>query len=220
MSLGDVRSTSSARLREVRLHLDLIKELSPSRPGPVRVGVKVAKGMFFVHLYGALEFTVAISVQRALQAINEKAPRIHDVKPAFLSLALDAECRAVAAVGPAKMWPKRRELFARSRSSDCIVLNDNVLPADSSNIKYEQLESIWETFCITAPVLPRPPLRARLHEITENRNAISHGRESPATIGGRYSPTDLTQCFAAVDELCTYVVGTFEEYVANERFLI
>jgi hypothetical protein len=51
MSLGDVRSAYSARFREVRLYLELIKSLSPVRPGAVKVGVKVAKGMFFVHLF-------------------------------------------------------------------------------------------------------------------------------------------------------------------------
>jgi hypothetical protein len=219
MSLGDVRSASTARLREVRLSLELIKELSPVRPGAIRVGVKVIKGMFFVHLYGALEFTVVSAVQRTIQAINAKSPKIQDVKPAFLSLALDAECRSAASVGPTKMWPRRRELFARTQSAEAIAINDSIFPADGSNIKFEQLESVWETFSISAPVLPRLPLRTRLHEITDNRNAISHGRESPMAIGGRYSVQDLVRILAEMDELCTHVVQTFEDYIANDRFL-
>jgi hypothetical protein len=219
MSLGEVGSASTARLREVRLHLELIRELSPARPGPVRVGVKIAKGMFFVHLYSVLEFTLVASVQKSIQLINARSHRISDAKPVFLSLALDAECRAVASVGPTKMWPKRRVLFARARSSELILINDSILPSDGSNIKYEQLESIWETFCIDTPVLPRLPLRTRLHEITDNRNAVSHGRESPAAVGGRYSVSDLASIFAEVDELCSHIVQTFEGHIANEGFL-
>jgi hypothetical protein len=126
---------------------------------------------------------------------------------------------SVASVGLTKAWPRRRDLFARTKSIEAVAINDSVFPADGYNIKFEQLESVWETFCINSPVLPRAPLRTRLHEITDNRNAISHGRESPTTIGGRYSVQDLERILSEIDELCTYVVNTFEEYVDNEHFL-
>lgn len=219
MSLTDVRGASTSRLREVGHYLALIEGVSPKKPGPVKHSVKAAKGLFFVHLYAVLEFTVVSAVQKTIQVINTSGKTVKDVKPIFLSLALDPECKAVADVGPSKLWPKRRVMFAKVGSTDPLTIDESLFPADGSNIKYEQLASVWETFCISAPVVPRIQLRVRLQELTENRNAVSHGRESPITVGGRYSPADLQDRFKEVGELCNYIVDTLEQYLVAAEYL-
>lgn len=219
MSVADVRIGVDARLREIRLYYELLRDLSPSRPGPPRVGVVAGKGLLFVQLYGALEYCVVALVQDTLRAVNARSPRFIDVKPAFLSVALHDQCLSLANVGPQKVWPRRRELFARAYAMDPVAINDTVFPADSANLRYEQLQSVWDSLCVPDPVLPRVELRGRINEVTENRNAIAHGRETPATVGSRYTIGEMEKRVADIRELCEYYLQVFDHYIRSAAFL-
>lgn len=61
-------------------------------------------------------------------------------------------------------------------------------------------------------------LKGRVDELVENRNAIAHGRKSPAVIGGRYSSGDLEKRYRDIDELCIYIIDAFESYLNNKDF--
>jgi hypothetical protein len=61
-------------------------------------------------------------------------------------------------------------------------------------------------------------LRGGLEEVTEKRMAISHGRESAADVGRRYSFDDLARRHAAVDLVCGHIVQSFETYLASEHY--
>ena len=109
--LTDVLSTSTSRLTEVRSYLVMLRAMSSSTPFSFHTELTTAKGLFFVHLYGAYEYTIAAAVQKTLAIISGFQHPISDFKPVMLSVVLDAQCRAAASVGPQKMWEKRWELF-------------------------------------------------------------------------------------------------------------
>ena len=216
--LADVSTAAGERLREVRLYVEALKKEERTRPGPIRTDFSVAKGLFFVHLYGAFEYTVTQSVQRSLQLVNFSAPTMRELKPVFWSVALDAECKAVADVGPAKVWPKRWKLFERSVSSEPVTIDDSVFPADGSNLKTLQMESVWRSLSLPGDVVPMPRLRGRLDELTDNRNRIAHGRESPVSVGSRYSVDDLRIRFRDIEGYCSYVIQTLESFLTDEHY--
>ena len=217
--LSDVRAASDARLREVRVYVDDLAKQDQGRPVAIRTGFTAAKGLFFVHLYGALEYTVTQAVQRAIQSINQSSPSFRDLKAAFFSIALDSECKAVAAVGPTKVWPKRWELFERTVSGDAVHISDAVFPADGFNLKIVQMESVWRSFCLPGSVVPKPELRGRLDELAENRNRIAHGRESATSVGSRYSTDDLRIRLTDIDGYCSYVIQTFDAYLTGRDYI-
>ena len=93
------------------------------------------------------------------------------------------------------------------------------MPTDGKNIRYSQLESIWKTFCITAPILNAPSIGGRLKDIVDNRNAIAHGNNTAAEIGSRVSMTDLHNRYNEMSSYCSYVIQVFEDYVNNKDFL-
>lgn len=217
--LNDISINSTARFREIRSFLTMLRNISPTTPtSPPEIAV--SKGLFFVNLYGAFEYTVTSSVQKTLSIIDSKQIPVTKFKPTMLSLVLDSQCRSISAVGSAKLWEKRWELFNQLSSSNVVSINNTVMPTDGSNIKYGQLSSIWTTLCIKEPVVPTMIYRGRLEEMAENRNAIAHGRESAATIGRRYSINDLEQRFNDINTLCIYIIQCLENYLTNDDFLL
>lgn len=218
--LATVAASSTARLIEVRSFLEMIRTMSGSPGAFSSSETPIAKGLFFVHLYGAFEYTVTAAVQETLELVDNMGHSIADFKPMMLSIVLDGKCKAMADVGPKKLWDKKWDLFGHIASANVVAIDNTVLPAGTGNLKYDQLQTIWKSMCVAAPVVPRSPLRGRLQELVENRNAISHGRDSAATVGGRYTVTELQKRYDDVNELCTYVVQCLEDYLKNKDFLV
>jgi len=139
--------------------------------------------------------------------------------PAFLSVALDAELKSIANSGVKKQWEKRRALFRRIKSNEPLRLNDNVLPTDGSHFRATHLQCLWDTLCINEPIVPRPPLRSRIDELVDNRNAVAHGRESAATVGRRYSLPELEKRFDDIHEVCLHVLQVLDSYLNQRHFV-
>lgn len=136
----------------------------------------------------------------------------------LLGLGLDAECKSMSAAGPQTHWEKRCHLFGRTRIPAPLRIPDNVLPVGLGTIKFRHLQRIWNTFKLRDAVLPDMSLRGRLEEITDKRMAISHGRESAAEVGRRYSFDELAKRHTAIDLVCSHLVQSFETYLASERY--
>ena len=221
--LSDIRSAYTSRLVDVRFLLNTIQHLeTASTPLFSSRGITITKGLFFVHLYGVYEYTVTSAVQRTIQHINAMNCTIDKCKPILLSIILDSECESLASVGRNSSWPKRWELFEKLNKTEPVRINDNIFPTDGKNIRYGQSTSIWKTFCIKDAPIPSEQmlLRGRVDELVEKRNAIAHGRESPADVGRRYSLDDLEKRYQDIDGLCIYILDILESYLDNRDFLI
>ena len=197
----------------------MIKKMSGSPRTFVPTETPIAKGLFFVHLYGAFEYTVTTAVQESLQLVDNMGHSVGAYKPKMLSVVLNAKCEAMANVGPKRVWEKRLDLFGQIGSINVVGFDNTVLPPGSGNLKFDQLQTIWESMCIAAPVVPRLSLIGRLQELVENRNAIAHGRDSPSTVGGRYTVAELEKRYDDINEMCTYVVQCLDDYLNNKDFL-
>ncbi|MDM8530748.1 MAE_28990/MAE_18760 family HEPN-like nuclease [Anaerolineales bacterium HSG25] len=217
--LSDISANSTIRLREVHSLLQVIRSLESETPLISSKDTKITKGLFFVHLYGAYEYTVTETIQKVLQIISDGSYSVSSYKPSLLSVVLDAECKAICSVGPDKKWLKRRALFEKAATDGIVSIDTVILPTGTGNLKQRQLEELWSMLGVESPALPRPPLIGRLEELVENRNAISHGRESPVTIGGRFTSSDLESRYNDVNELCSYLIQQLEIYLRDKQFL-
>ncbi len=179
---------------------------------------RVLKGLFFVSLYGVLEYNVTATVHRCIQIINSKQRRMLDLKASLYCLLLDAECEAVASVRD-KKWDKRYMLFKQIEENPLSIIRDDLFPASIGNIKYKQLESIWKIFGITSPISLTDSFQWKLGSLVDRRNAIAHGRELPSTIGGRYTISSLEELYNEISIFCSYTINVFEEYINNEGYL-
>lgn len=214
----DLKTDSASKLVEVREFLDLTSSLIPAPPTPTPNSILTAKGLFYVHIYGVFEFTITSCVKKAVLAINSENLKLNDIQPLLLSMALSPECDALASVR-SRNWDYRWNLFEKIRDNTSTQLLTDLIPTDGKNIRYGQLQSIWKTFCITAPILNIPSMGGRLKDIVDNRNAIAHGNNTPAEIGSRVSIADLLSRYNEISNYCSYVIQVFEDYVNNKDFL-
>lgn len=216
----DIKAESTRRLIEIRNTIKYIK-MSESRrktilPNPT---VTCMKGLFFVHLYGVYEYTISSCISSTLDHINNLNIKISEYKPRFLSLALNSDIVSLTMVGVEKRWERRWKFFDLYENDDVIIFENDLIPTDGKNIRYKQLESIWKSFSIQDPILPRVDIGGRIHEMVEFRNSVAHGNESPHDIGRRFTPDDLLIRLDAIDTYCTYFIIVFESYINNRHYL-
>ncbi|WP_368350776.1 MAE_28990/MAE_18760 family HEPN-like nuclease, partial [Phocaeicola dorei] len=83
-----------------------------------------------------------------------------------------------------------------------------------------QIESIWNIFGISAPVVNEDKMKGRLSTLANHRNAIAHGRELASVIGGRYTISEIENIYNDISTYCSYITSVFEEYINNEDCLI
>lgn len=214
---SDINAESTRRLTEAKSLILLIKNEDLIQS--LNLDSKMHKGVFFVLLYGALEYTITAVVQRSISILNKKQYDIHKLKPTLYSLIFHNECNAIADAKD-KKWTKRYELFSQLEGSKIANIDDCLFPTSSGNIKYNQLESIWNTFGITRDVVEDVIIKGRLIALAEHRNAIAHGRELASVIGGRYTISEIESIYNDISTYCSYIITVFEDYIIDETYLI
>jgi hypothetical protein len=68
MPLSTVKNRSRERFNEVLLNLTFIESIEPSAEPPIHVTIQ--RGLYYVHLYSALEKVVNETVEQALLVIG------------------------------------------------------------------------------------------------------------------------------------------------------
>jgi len=179
---------------------------------------RTMKGLFFVHAYAIMEYSIYSAVGKTIQTINNQFITLSDIKCVMLSLALNSQISSIKDVGRNKLWDRKADLFKELDSNPLVYIDETIMPTDGRNITTSQLYSIWNVFCIGLPIVPRPELNSRINEITENRRSISHGRNKPEEVGRRYTDTEITRINRDVNEFSYYVVDTFTDYCTRELY--
>ncbi|MBD2872396.1 MAE_28990/MAE_18760 family HEPN-like nuclease [Paenibacillus arenilitoris] len=215
-----VQRESAARLVQVREYLNHIKSYGTEHTLTIEPSYVLAqRGLFFVYLYGVVEYTVKNTVSTCINEINNQSYKYIDLKPLLFSLILDGDFNALFQIGSDKKWEKRWKILSSISSEEIVNISNNLMPTDGKNIRYAQLQSIWKSFCIEKPILPRVDSGGILNEIVEKRNKIAHGEETPEEVGRRFSFDDLERRFEVISELCSYIIAVFEDYLVEKKYI-
>jgi hypothetical protein len=214
---SDIKLESDRRIVEIREYIDFIANQMPPPPTTTPRPLNTAKGLVYVQLYGIIEHTLSQSVTRTIDCINESHTLINDIKPAILSLALDARLEALIQVNT-KKWDKRHLVFSEFTNNPKVDIPDHLLPTDGKNITDKQLQSIWNTFSIDNDLFHDVTFRGRLQDIVTNRINIAHGNSTASEVGSSITIDDLRTRLDDVSTFCTYLVGVFEDYIQNNKF--
>ena len=206
----DINQETTRRLTEVHSILRLIKDEG------ISIDKRILKGLFFVLLYGALEYVIQASVQRCIILLNRKNTPINNFRYSLLGLILNKECNAVSSTSN-KQWIKRYELFIKLNEITPINNIDDKFKEEEK--KYKNIEFIWNIFGIETEVINDVKLKSFLNELAEHRNAIAHGRELSSTIGGRLSNEELEVRYKALNSYSSYIIANFEEYIQQNKHL-
>ena len=211
------RNGSSDRLAQASALLALIHS-SDGDVNPTE-SVKVQKGVFFVLLYAALEFTVTSVVSEFLAVIKKEGKKNSEFKIYYLGVTLHSEFKSLMSAGEKTVWQKKMSLIDKIYSEAPATIDESVFPANGSNIAYDQLEYLWKVFHLPGPILPEGVEVYHLTELRDHRNSIAHGREVSSSIGRRFTSDALTTRFGLIELLCGHVLSAFEEVFEGDLYL-
>lgn len=215
----DINTNSTQRIIEVREYLDFINANLPAPPAPTPKYINTGKGLVYVQLYGIVEFTVNSTISKCILYINSDQVKLSEIKHIIYAMALNPLLESLYDARKTK-WSKRYNLFSELQSDPIVDISSDLMPTDGKNIHFPQLESIWQTFCITEPILHDNAFRGRLQDIVTNRINIAHGNESAADVGSRVSIPDLYNRLNDVSAFCTYIISTFDDYIKQKKYKI
>lgn len=213
----DIQIEASNRLSAAKALCDKVSA-SPIIDQMEEMYNNTCKGMFFVVLYGALEYTLTSVVSATIQVINDENITIDLLKPRLLSLAMNPKCEAIRN-GRNKRWLKQHELFTTFEAPPVFSAETSLFPAERGNIKYKQISFMWSVFGLNNPVIPDSRYQGLFEPIAENRMAIAHGRTSPQEVGRLYSKSDIIKYHDNIKNYCSYVFSSFEAYCSNREYV-
>jgi len=217
---SSVEQEVMARLRQSSELLKLITELEPADETIDSDIFKIQKGYLFVSLYSSIEYVLTHIASRYLELLSHEPKKPMEYRRYILCSILNANFSSIRDCGKKIIWDKKASFLDTLFSDDLASIDASVFPTDGLNISYKQIQDIWKFFHLTGPELPSDVSYLLLKEIKEHRNAIAHGREKAADIGGRYTPVTLSKKVNSIEELCLHIIEAFKSSYSNENFLV
>ena len=214
-----VFAESTERILQSTVMLNNIRNLEKKKEITSLDLIKVEKGMLFVSLYAAIEFTLTGCCSNFLAILQGKKHIPIKYKNNLLCVLLDSEFKAIADSGKKTIWKKKEALIARIFSLDKPIIDNTVFPSEGTNIGLAQLQDVWNFLHLPKPIIPDGESEWYLQDIKEHRNAIAHGRVKSAEVGQRYTFNDLEKRHNFVKMLCGHIIETFISHVNAEGFL-
>lgn len=182
----------------------------------------VLKGVVYVLLYGALEFTITQCVSRTIEILNDKTLNLYEVLPSLWGLIYDSACKRIETAGTNKKWENRYKLF-KELTKDKVIeqIESTLFPSSNGNIKEQQLDRVWKTFGLKAPMLELEHMSVKqcLLELAEGRMAVAHGRECASQVGSLKTAGDLEGLYDSISRYCSYLIECFTQYINQEEYL-
>lgn len=182
----------------------------------------VLRGAVYVLLYGALEFTISHCVSRTIEILNNKTLNLYEVLPSLWELIYDSACKRIETAGTNKKWENRYKLF-KELTKDKVIeqIESTLFPSSNGNIKEQQLDRVWKTFGIKAPMFEPEHMSVKqtLLDLANGRMAVAHGRECASQIGSLKSSSDLEELYDSISRYCSYLIECFTQYINQEEYL-
>jgi hypothetical protein len=223
VSILALSTYTDARLAEVQKLLAHIRRLEAAvtteHDAVSGEAASILRGLFYVHLYGALEYAMSLSVQVLLQEITKVAVPYSHFEHLMHVIALDADFQSMVDSGWESKFPKRRQLLEKQISGAACSLNDTVFDNQLQNLWFKTLSSVFEYLRIPADPVPERRMQGYVGEIVNYRNEVAHGRSSASVIGRIVSSPELEVRLKAVREIIDYVMINFEDYLTKREFV-
>lgn len=178
---------------------------------------QTAKGLMFVQVYAAYEYTICSTVQLAIDVIKSHNHAMKDITPSLLTLFLDPELTSLRDVGQKDVWDRRIRIFEKAFSRDTLNISSGTKPPhDGSHFRYSQLQTIFKVFGINRLPVRRRAHIQRINEVVGHRNQIAHGSETADDVGRRYSRSEIQHIIRQMKSVCDLQVTVFDSYCSNK----
>lgn len=211
------RAQVARRILEGRRLLALARTAGEGREG----AAAACRGLLFVHLYGAYEYSVRAAVQAALDAVEQQSLSCGALRRSLLTLVLDPQWRSAEDVGTKGLWDSRLELVgAMGDAAPIRGLDSGLFPADGTHYRPHQLWTIQRVFGMEERIVPEGPLIGRIHELVDKRNEIAHGRSTATEVGGRFTSGEMERRIEDTEAIARHVIGAVEGHCGSGGLML
>ena len=206
---GPLRSEVESRFASIKSYFSATKDFQGDLAA-------TAKGLMFIQVYAAYEYTVKGVVRTAIESINSHRHRMIDISPPLLTLYLDPELSSLRDCGRRHVWSARRAIFERAFSADFVTLpTDTGPPTDGSHYRASHLVIILSVFNIRRRPARKMQHLTRINEVVNHRNEIAHGTDTAENVGRRYTRAEIWHMERQMKSVCTHLISIFDGFCAN-----
>ncbi len=216
MPFSIVRSNSRERFGEVLINLAFIEKNESD--GEPSVEVKILRGLFYVHLYSALEKAINETIEQTILLVKQDSVKNIHYHAAFNLISLNSRKQAFKQCSGKNYFIKSAEVFEGLRSDEIYDLSDTVFSDSLQNIWYKTIQETLRSFGLE-PINIDPRVRLTIDEVVDKRNAVAHGRETPIYVGERHRSDILRKKTQEIQLVVEQFVSVFEDYIINKKYL-
>jgi len=216
MPFSVTKANSRERFSEVLINLSYIESIEPDGEAPSYV--KILRGLYYVHLYSALERVVNDTIEQTILLIkSENIKNKHYVMP-FNVISLNSKMQGFKQCGYKDYFYKSSEVFEAVDSEDRFEISNTIFSQNLQNVWFKTIEETIKSFGAKS-IEVDTRVRFTVDEIVEKRNAVAHGRETPISVGERYRCSVLRDKTREIQMVADLFVATFERYIQEYDYL-
>lgn len=208
------------RFREIRTLLSHIKATESTEVPPIDTEeVKILRGLFYVHLYGALEQSLNEATESFLRAASALGLQNWDLSLRFLPTAMNAQFKGLSDAQSQKKWQKRLAFVNAIYDGHACQIESSVFAPHFQNSEMETIADIASYLGIASDAIKTSPDRFFVDEVVHKRHEVAHGRASPASVGARGRSPDLELRLDGVRRTVDLFVELLEKHFDSYAFL-
>lgn len=216
MTFDIVRANSRERFSEVQINLNYIESIEPT--GEATPEVKILRGLYYVHLYSALEKALNETIEQAILLIKSKNIKNLHFSTPFNVISLNSKMQSFKQCGYKDYFDKSSEVFESINSEEVFDISNTIFSQNLQNVWFKTIQDTIRSFG-ASPIQVEPRVKLTIDEVVDKRNAVAHGRETPTVIGERHRVNVLRTKTQEIQIVIEQVISTFEDYIANFEFL-
>lgn len=219
MSFNNFKTNLNGRFAELVTHLNYINSLEPREPHTESsLEVKILRGFYYVHLYAVLEKTINDLVSVLINEIKKHRPMNCHLIHSLNVITQANNWQSLRDSKHSELHLKAVRILSRIESSDFLDLEPTHIQKNLQNIWTNTILEILELFSINDFIISSFD-NTLINEITEKRNAVAHGRESPVIVGERFRSDALRRKLTALQLFCNNLVNHIEMYCDGFKFI-
>lgn len=219
MTFAVDRTDIDSRFRDVRALISLIKRMESEDVPPVDSDeVKILRGLFYVHLYGAFEKSINDIVQAYLRKVESLNIVKAHTSPHFWPTALDASFKSLQSTLGSGNWKKRGEFIFATESNEVCAIADGVFSEQLQNIWPETIDTVFlylglgQMDWIDLDILA-------VREVVDKRNQVAHGRTAPVRVGNSVRSPGLELRLNSLYLIVSSIADQMEGHIEGLRFI-
>ena len=198
MSFLDAQLEVRGRFMEVLQIINRLDTAAPPNFFPSTDPDKALRGLLLVAIYSAMERGVNAYVEEALAVATSNASLVKDCIPEFQAIFHYPRIQSLRDCSYDSALSKSIDLFSVLTQDLEFSVASNPFSSRLQNVDGTTMEQCCQLLGVPNFTIGKME-KGRLNNLRERRNAVSHGRESPVQVGGRFSYVEIRTIHSIAD---------------------